>query len=99
MPWASLDDSFYDHPKIVAIGNEAAGVLARSIAYCARHLTDGVIAREVVLNIAGTRRSTVVRTLIEAGFYTEHGTRGETRDSSLSHSGASASNPAMVEIV
>ncbi|MFN0092913.1 MAG: hypothetical protein ACKVWR_21975 [Acidimicrobiales bacterium] len=52
MPWGALSDSFCDHPKIVAMGNEAAGLYARLISYSARHLTDGVIPLEIALSYA-----------------------------------------------
>jgi hypothetical protein len=45
--WAKIDDSFCDHPKIVEIGNEGAGLLVRLLAYCARHLTDGDLPESI----------------------------------------------------
>jgi hypothetical protein len=45
MAWARLDDKFHSDPKILAAGNAAVGLYARSIAYCADHLTDGVVER------------------------------------------------------
>jgi hypothetical protein len=47
MPWARLDDDFYDHEKTKAAGNEAAGVYARMLSYSARHLTDGRVPYEI----------------------------------------------------
>lgn len=80
MSWAAIDDGFYDHPKVVSIGNEAAGVLVRAISYCARHLTDGVIPREIVEAFAGKRRGPLLDALIAAGFLLEHGDHLVVRD-------------------
>lgn len=47
MPWARLDDSFYDHPKILAIRadvrNAATGLFARALSRSNRRLSDGRI--------------------------------------------------------
>lgn len=43
MPWVRLDDQFPDHPKIVRAGPSAAWLYVCGLAYCARHLTDGLI--------------------------------------------------------
>jgi hypothetical protein len=43
MTWFKIDDSFDDHPKVLAAGNEAAGLFVRCGAYAARHLTDGFV--------------------------------------------------------
>lgn len=53
MPWANLDDGFYDHPKVVMAGNAAAGIFARMLAYCARHRTDGMVPNMTVQMIVG----------------------------------------------
>lgn len=47
MTWFKLDDGFHSHPKIIAVGNEAAGLYARCGSYCAQHLTDGFIPEAV----------------------------------------------------
>lgn len=54
MSWAKLDDGFWMHPKIVRVGNEAAGIFARCLAYCGAYLTDGKIPAPVVVTIAGS---------------------------------------------
>ncbi|MEU2514330.1 mucin-2 [Streptomyces syringium] len=46
--WAKLDDGFHSHPKIIRVGNAAAGLLARVISYAGQHLTDGVVPGAVV---------------------------------------------------
>ena len=49
--WANLDDGFWSNPKIEGIGNEATGIFARMVSYCARH-TDGEIPEGVARYIA-----------------------------------------------
>lgn len=63
MPWFKLDDSFDSHPKVIAAGNEAAGLYVRCGTYCARHLTDGFVPEHVAL-LYGSRElaDTLVRT-------------------------------------
>jgi hypothetical protein len=45
--WFKIDDGFDNHPKIIKVGNAAAGLYVRCGAYCARHLTDGFISNEI----------------------------------------------------
>jgi hypothetical protein len=52
--WVKLDDGFYDNPKIEAAGLAAAGLYAKSLAYCGRHLTDGFVPKTFV-KAHGTR--------------------------------------------
>ena len=58
MPWGRLDDSLYDHPKLDLIPVEdrlaAIGLWARSISWCNRFLTDGVVPRDRVVKLDGT---------------------------------------------
>lgn len=48
MPWARIDDGFYDHPKIVEAirrgGLATIGLHALALSYCNRHLTDGFVS-------------------------------------------------------
>lgn len=67
MAWAKLDDSFCDHPKVVAVGNAAAGLFARLMAYCARHLTDGHVPETVALMYAGADGPELLDRLVTAG--------------------------------
>lgn len=58
MPWAMLDDGFYDHPKVramrPALRNAAAGLYARSLSLCARSLSDGRLTQEDAFSLDGT---------------------------------------------
>jgi hypothetical protein len=52
MPWAKFDDSFPDHPKVVAAGPEGMALAVAAVCYSAKHLTDGVISEKVALRLA-----------------------------------------------
>ena len=65
MPWVKLDDSFWANPKVVAVGNEAAGAYCRMLSYCGQQLTDGLVADHAVKFIT---RAPVTRKLADHGF-------------------------------
>lgn len=75
MSWVKLDDQFHSHPKVIAAGNEAAGVYARSLAYCGAYYTDGFVSRKQATTFAPTR---VLKKVTQAGFW-EEVEPGETR--------------------
>ena len=43
MTWLKIDDGFHCHPKVEAVGNAAAGLYVRCLAYCSQHSTDGFV--------------------------------------------------------
>lgn len=46
MTWTKVDDSFADHPKVMALGRDrivGVGLWTAAACYCARHLTDGFV--------------------------------------------------------
>jgi len=45
MPYAQLDDGFYDHPRFAFIDDDLVGIWAKGLAFCNRHLTDGLIPK------------------------------------------------------
>ena len=47
MPWFTVDDSFYDNPKVRRAGNAAAGLWLRCGTYSARYLLDGRIPADI----------------------------------------------------
>lgn len=47
MSWFRLDDSFYDHPKVIRAGNAAVGLWVRCGTYSARYLLDGTVPNDV----------------------------------------------------
>jgi hypothetical protein len=70
MTWFRLDDNGTFHPKVVRARNEAWGAFCRAGQWCAKHLTDGIIPRDVALAIAPQR---VWIRLISVGFLEENG--------------------------
>ena len=48
MPWAALDDGWWNHPKLLAVSPSARALHAAAISYCNQQLTDGVIRREML---------------------------------------------------
>lgn len=71
MPWFRLEDSFHSHPKVIAAGNEAAGLFVRCGTYAAEHLTDGFIRQDVALLYGSAE---LAGTLVRAGLWNR--TRG-----------------------
>lgn len=53
MTWVKLDDTFTDHPKVLAVGDEAAWLYVAGLCHCSRHLTDGFIAEAVLGRLTG----------------------------------------------
>lgn len=59
MAWARIDDGFVDHPKVLKVWQAcpgAVGLHVRAIAYCSRHLTDGVITQAAVISLSPVQR-------------------------------------------
>jgi hypothetical protein len=73
MTWTKLDDSFYDCPKVVHVGNEVAGAFARSLSYCGRHNTDGKLPKSIGLGVICDGKRSVLKKLLEYDFWREHG--------------------------
>lgn len=46
--WVKLDDKFFDHPKVTKAGQPATMLYLAGLAYCAAHLTDGLISAEQI---------------------------------------------------
>jgi hypothetical protein len=70
MTWTKLSDTFYDDPKVLAAGNEAVGLHARALTYCARHLTDGLVPKEMARQLG---KPSAIQTLLDTGFWREKG--------------------------
>lgn len=51
MTWSKLDDGFWMHPAVLAVGNVGAGVFTRLLSYCGAYLTDGAVPSHVVATI------------------------------------------------
>ena len=64
MPWGKVDDQFYDHPKLDALGKDrlaAAGLYWIAISWCNRYLTDGFVPTDRIVKLAGTSRREALR--------------------------------------
>lgn len=51
--WFKVDDRWHDHPKVLQVGNEAAGIWARMGSWSANYCTGGVVPHAKALAIAG----------------------------------------------
>lgn len=56
MAWVKLSDDFWMHPKVVCVGDSAAGLYARLLSYCGCYLTDGLIPGPMAEMIVGKNR-------------------------------------------
>ena len=52
MAWVKLDDTFVEHPKVLAAGPLAAWLHVCAISYCNRNLTDGLVPKAVASRLA-----------------------------------------------
>ena len=77
MTWFKVDDGFYDHPKVIDLPLAAVGLWALAGAYCARHLTDGVITDRQIRAIGGTRKQAAA--LVAAGLWSSDDAPPSTR--------------------
>jgi hypothetical protein len=66
MSWTKLDDGLYDHPKVLAAGNEATGLFCRALSYCGKQLTDGFVPASVASFLG---REKAVEALVDAGLW------------------------------
>lgn len=55
MAWFKLDDAMWSHPKFLGLSDRAHRLWVRAGAYCAQHLTDGLVTEET-LRILGAQR-------------------------------------------
>lgn len=69
MAHAQLDDLFGDHPKIAGLSDAAFRLHTLGILYCARHLTDGVIAADEVPRLVRRYRKAALVELVERGLW------------------------------
>jgi len=58
MPWGRIDDGFYDHPKLDALGRDrlpCIGLYVLALSWSNRYLTDGDIPPDRVRRLGGTK--------------------------------------------
>lgn len=56
MAWFKLDDSMWSHPKFLRLSDKAFRLWVRAGAYCAQHLTDGVVTEDTLLILGAGRK-------------------------------------------
>jgi hypothetical protein len=69
MTWIRLDDQFIDHPKILAISDEAFRAYVSGLCYASRYLTDGLLPNAALSKICSKRARKV---LTEAQLWHDH---------------------------
>lgn len=72
MSWFRCDDQLADHPKVMALGDlrrPAIGLWTMCGTYCARHLTDGFVSRQVVAMYADRDLKKLTDALVKAGLF------------------------------
>jgi hypothetical protein len=68
--WTKISDSFWDDPDVLEVGDAAAGLFVRMIAYSNRQGTDGRITDAIARTLARNRahRSRAIRALLGVAF-------------------------------
>lgn len=69
MTWAKLSDNFHSHPKVLEMGNAAAGLYARGLSFAACYLTDG----ELPTTWVARQDQRLVKKLLETGVWSNQG--------------------------
>lgn len=68
--WFKLAVDFPTHPKVIRAGSDAAWLAVCAMAYCRKHLTDGVLPAAVVPTLAAVKRPMILASkLVEVGLW------------------------------
>lgn len=67
MTWFKIDDTFYDHPKVIELELAVVGAWTLAGSWCARHLSDGVITVGQMRRLGVTEDH--AQTLVDAGLW------------------------------
>src|SRR5579864_6667520 len=51
--WFRVDDTFYNHPKVIGLPDSAIGLWLRAGCWAARHLTDGYVPKKIWRDLGG----------------------------------------------
>jgi len=84
MSWIELDDGILDHPKFIRAiklgGSEALHLWLALRVYCAKHLTDGSVPRDMLAEVRGpqnqAKRERALDALLTVGLLEEDGESG-----------------------
>jgi hypothetical protein len=69
MSWVKLDDQFPEHRKVGGLSDLAFRLNVSAICYCARQLTNGFVAKDMVGRLAPRVRGSHVQELINADLW------------------------------
>ena len=69
MTWLRLDDSFYEHPKVVGLTDAAFRLHVRGLCYCSRLTTDGFIT-DALMRQTFPRAAQQTKELVSARLWT-----------------------------
>ncbi len=56
MAWFKLDDAMWSHPKFLRLSDRAFRLWVRAGAYCAQHLTEGLITEDTLALLGASRK-------------------------------------------
>lgn len=73
MPYLNLDDGMPEHPKVDALSDGAFRLQVSGMAYCARHLTDGLIPTRKVSRLKPGYSKDELAELLADGLWHEGG--------------------------
>src|SRR5438128_98055 len=70
MAWVYLDDGFFDHPKVVAAGGDAALLFIAALAYCKRNRLPGRVRKEMIPRLTDRARPVALAShLVKVGLF------------------------------
>lgn len=79
--WIKLHDNFWENPKVLAAGEDAALLYVQGLSYCSRNLTDGRIPTAALRNLTAKKEArTLARILVREGLWTETASGWEVHD-------------------
>jgi hypothetical protein len=79
--WIKLHDNFWENPKVLAAGEDAALLYIQGLSYCSRNLTDGAIPTPALRNLTAKREAkTLARVLVREGLWIETATGWQVHD-------------------
>lgn len=73
MTWLKLDDGFFDHPKVLAAGKDAALFYLAALCWCSQQATDGLLPPAalpvIAAKVGGAKPRKAVDALVVAGLF------------------------------
>lgn len=81
MGWATLDDLFPEHPKVIAAGGDAAWLFVSGLCFAHRAVTDGLIPKNMVPRLTDRKApERLARRLVEVGLWHDEGASYRVHD-------------------